>query len=161
MNAQKVLKETMSLSRFLMGLYLSDFTEADLLTRPSDAGNTLAWQIGHLIVSEHNMLNGIKPGASPALPSGFAEAHSKETARGDGPFASKAVYLAAMEAQRAATLAAIDTLSEADLDQPAPEAMRSYAPTVGAVFIMIGGHETLHAGQVAVARRSLGKPVLI
>ena len=44
---------------------------------------------------------------------------------------------------------------------PSPDSMRDYAPTVGVAFNMIGIHLNMHAAQLAVLRRKLGKPVLI
>ena len=41
------------------------------------------------------------------------------------------------------------------------EAMRDYAPTIGAVFNLIGLHAMMHAGQFVPVRRMLGKPILI
>ena len=96
------------------------------------------------------------------LPEGFAEAHSKEMSGVDGParFAGKAQYQGLIEQSKAAILAAIDATSDADLDQPGPEAMRDYAPTVGAVLLLLGEHWLMHAGQYVPVRRKLGKPAM-
>ena len=42
----------------------------------------------------------------------------------------------------------------------ASEAMRDYAPTVGAVLLLIGNHWMMHAGQFVPVRRKLGRPPL-
>jgi hypothetical protein len=57
-------------------------------------------------------------------------------------------------------LAALDAMPESDLDKPAPESCRQYAPTVGIMFNLIGIHEMMHAAQFAIVRRKLGKPAL-
>ena len=161
MNANDVLKQALESARMVMMAYLSDLSDQDLMVRPVPESNMVGWQLGHLVMSEAQMLDGIKAGASPALPSGFAEMHSKEAAASNGPLAKKAEYLAVMEKQRAATLAVLATLSAEDLTLPGPEAMRAYAPTVGALLGLIAGHEMMHTGQVAVLRRKLGKPILM
>ena len=51
-------------------------------------------------------------------------------------------------------------MSDADFDQPGPEPMRAYCPTVGSVFTLQGTHWMMHAGQWAIVRRKLGKPPL-
>jgi hypothetical protein len=62
---------------------------------------------------------------------------------------------------RAATLSALDAASDVDFDKPGPESMRDYAPTLGSVFVMIGTHEIMHAGQYVPVRRKLGKPIVM
>ena len=75
-------------------------------------------------------------------------------------FAKRDEYLSLMRKMHDAALAALASTPDADLDAPAPEKMRSYAPTIGAVFNTIGQHELMHGGQFVTVRRKLGKPVL-
>ena len=56
--------------------------------------------------------------------------------------------------------AAIEATPDADLDAPAPEMMREFAPTVGAVLTILGGHWLMHSGQLVPIRRKLGRPPL-
>ena len=123
--------------------------------------NHLAWQLGHLITSSKKMLGGLGQPA-PALPAGFEESYSKETANLDNPamFATKDVYLELAAKIKAASLAALDAIPESKLDDPGPEAMREYAPTVAAVLTMLGTHWLMHAGQFVAVRRKLGKAPL-
>jgi hypothetical protein len=109
------------------------------------------------------MLEGIKPGSAPQLPEGFEVSHSKEAGDSDrlDGYLSKDAYLGIMGRVREATYVQLEECSEQRLDEPGPEALRSYAPTVGAVFLMIGSHEVMHSGQLAVLRRALGKKVVI
>jgi hypothetical protein len=97
--------------------------------------------------------------AAPELPAGFEAAHSRETAGVDdrARFASKAEYLGLLERMQAASHAAVDATPEAALDQPGPEPMRQYAPTVGVALMLLGGHVLMHAGQFVPLRRKLGK----
>ena len=62
--------------------------------------------------------------------------------------------------QRAATLAALDQMSDEDLDKPAPEEMQSYAPNVGAAFALQGSHWLMHCGQWVIVRRETGREAL-
>ncbi len=142
--------------------YLSDLTDAEILVRAVPGINHIAWQLGHLIGSEHSMVSEAYPGAMPALPAGFAERHSKETAASDKPadFLSKAEYLRLFAEQRQGTIAALAKVSDADLDKPAPESMKAYAPTIGDMFTLMGTHWLMHAGQWAVLRRKLGRAPL-
>ena len=99
----------------------------------------------------------------PDLPDGFADSYTKETSTSDdaSKFHKKDEYLKLMAEQRTATLAALDAASATDLDKPSPEEMQAYAPTIGAVFNIVGIHVMMHAPQFVPVRRKLGKPVLI
>ena len=146
----------------IVGMYLGDLSDAELLTRPVPGINHINWQLGHLIKSERGMVEATVPGSMPPLPAGFAEKYTKDTAGSDtaSAFCTKAELLEAMQAQRAGTLAALKTVSDADLTKPAPEAVRSYAPTVADVFLLQATHWMMHAGQWAVTRRKLGRPAM-
>ena len=161
MNAKDAIKHTMNFCREITLRYTEDMSDTDLFVRPVPAANHIAWQMGHLVAAEHEMMTGLGH-QMPALPDGFAEAYTRETAKSNGPagFLSKNQYLDLMKKMRAATLAAVDATNEADLDQPAPESMRDYAQTIGAVLTLVGTHELMHAGQYVVVRRKLGKPIL-
>ena len=163
MNAKDAIRGTMDLSLMVLKSYFGDMTDAELLHRPGPGCNHLAWQLGHLIASEASLLNMVCPGSAAELPSGFAEQHNKETCGSDdaAKFCSKQQYTDLLEKTRAATIAALDALPDARLDEPAPERMRSICPTVGAFFGLIATHPMMHAGQFVPVRRALGKPVVI
>ena len=95
----------------------------------------------------------------PSLSEGFADRYTTATASSDlaTDFDSKADLLALAASLRTATLTTLDSLSDEALDQPSPEPVRAYAPSVGAAFSMQGGHWFMHAGQWAVVRRQLGR----
>jgi hypothetical protein len=163
MTTKDAIKYVMDTSLFVVNTYLSDLSDADLMVRPVKGANHIAWQLGHLIESERDLVDSACPGASPALPAGFAAQHAKETAAVDDPakFLTKQQYLDLFAKQRAATRAALEKLSDTDLDRPGPERMRDFCPTVGALFCLVADHPMMHAGQFVVVRRVQGKPVLI
>jgi gluconolactonase len=94
------------------------------------------------------------------LPAGFGDQHDQEATSSDdaGKFLTKAKYLELFDLQRAATKAAFDALPDADLDKPGPPRFKM-CPTVGLVLNLLAGHVTMHSGQIATARRVLGKPL--
>jgi hypothetical protein len=162
MNAADAIKQSLAFSDMVWKGYASDLTEEEMLDRAVPGINHIAWQLGHLITSEHKMINGVCPGSMPELPGGFAEKHTKETSGSDdaGAFLSKDEYLKIADEQRQAALAALDGLSAEDFDKPGPEGMEQIAPTVGATFSLLGSHYLMHAGQWAVLRRKHGRPPL-
>ncbi len=162
-DAKDAIRSSANFSSMVLNSYISDLDDADLLRRPGDGCNHLAWQLGHLIASEVQLLESVAPGQSIELPEGFAEAHSKEQTGNDDPsaFQSKQTYQSLHERVRSATLAALDAYPASDLDNPAPESFRSFCPTMGDMFVLIATHPMMHAGQFAVVRRQLGKPILM
>jgi hypothetical protein len=163
MTAKDVLKSHMDMAQMVLTRYLADLSDADLMRRPAPTANHLAWQLGHLINSENGLVNMVCPGVSPALPAGFADQHGKGATGIDDPgrFLTKQQYLELFAKQREATKTALAGLADADLDKPGPDAMKRLCPTVGSVFVLIGNHPMMHAGQFATVRRILGKPIVI
>ena len=162
MNSREAIKLAIDMGDMVSMAYVQDLSDEQLMRRPHPQCNHLNWQIGHLIASEHAIVEAVVPGSMPALPDGFAQRYGKETAASDdaSAFDSKDQLLSVYRAQRAGTLAALSTLSDEQLDKPSPEAIRGYAPNVAAAFSMQGSHWLMHAGQWAVVRRQLGKPPL-
>lgn len=161
MDAKGILRQSVELSHMITRAYVDDLTDADLFVRSVPGANHIAWQLGHLIAGTQQML-GMLGHSSPALPEGFAAAHSAETSGVDdsAKFGTKEEYLNYLEQMKAAALAAIEATPESALDQPGPEAMREYAPTVAAALGVVAMHPTMHAGQFVPIRRKLGKAPL-
>lgn len=159
MNAHEAIRLTIDMGSTVALAYVADLNDDDLLKRPAAGCNHINWQLGHLIRSEHDDVEKVSPGAMPALPPGFADKYAAATAGVDDPakLCTKAELMAVYEAQRAATLAALDKTSAADLDRPSGI---EYAPSVGAVFSLQGSHWLMHVGQWAVVRRQLGRQPL-
>lgn len=161
MTTKDVLRESINSAHWITGELLKDLSDADLLHRPVPAMNHIAWQLGHIIVSEQQMMAGAGF-AMPELPAGFDKNHHKDNSTSNDPkqFGTKAQYMQMLGDMHAATFKHLDAASDARLSEDAPEAMRSYAPKIASVFNVIGGHEYMHQGQFVAVRRSLGKPVL-
>ena len=161
MNTKDAIKQTYEFSQMVLSGYLGDFSDEELLNRPGEGCNHLAWQLGHLINSECNLLNMVAPGAAIDLPEGFADLHGKENCSSDEGFHSKSEYMELFGKVKEATFAALDGMSDEDLDKPSPEEMRNFCPTAGSMFVLIGTHAMMHAGQIVPIRRKLGKPVVM
>jgi uncharacterized damage-inducible protein DinB len=163
MNAKDAIRSAMDMGLHVIHAYVGDLEDAELLQRPAPQANHVAWQLGHLISSEVHLLNSICPGKAAELPSGFAEQHAKENCQNDdrANFCSKQEYLELFQRVRGATLEALQSLPDAGLDAPSPESFREHFPTVGQMFVLIANHPMMHAGQLAVVRRQLDKPVVI
>ncbi len=160
MQAKDVIRSTIASSDQILGAYLDGLSDADLLLIPVPGMNPMAWQLGHLISAERGMLEEVRPGVSPALPAGFDDAHSTDAAK-KGEFTGMlplADYLALAKTQRAASLQALETMTDAELEAPTG---KDYAPNGAALMNMLGVHVLMHLGQFVAVRRILGKPVSI
>jgi len=162
MHAKDVIRQNIQGSDMILRKYVEDLEDGDLKLCPVEGMNPIAWQLGHLIVSERKMVEAIKPGSCPALPEGFDEAHSRKAEEADpASFRTKDEYLKLWGAQLAATLKVLDALTDVELDAPSEERMRQMWPTVGAVMNLQGQHPLMHVGQFVAVRRHLKKPVAI
>ena len=162
MNAKDAIRTALTSTQKTLAWYISDLSDADLLTRPVPTANHIAWQLGHLINSERMLLGQLPGAAYPELPAGWGDQHSKAAASMDPPkgFATKTEYLAQFNKMRDTTLTTLAKMSDADLDKPTTGQMAQFAPTLGALLLLQSNHTLMHTGQFTVVRRKLGKPIL-
>lgn len=153
---------TLDSADMIIGMYIGDLEDKDILVAPAPGLNPIAWQIGHLISSEWDMAQKLsaQPSKSSPIPAGFEERHTKEVAESGKTdrYLTKSEYLELWKQVRALSKATVAALKPGDLDEPSGV---EYAPTKGALANMIGIHALMHAGQFVALRRKLGKPVLI
>ena len=163
MNSREAIKNTIETADMVCGAYLGDLTDEESMKRPHAGCNHVNWQIGHIIASENGMANACVEGAVPALPEGFADKYTKETASSDdaSAFVPHSQLLEIAKSQGEAVLKMIDGISDTEFDKPAPESMQAYAQNIGAVVNMMGSHWMMHAGQWVIVRRELGREVVI
>jgi hypothetical protein len=164
MNAKDAIATALHGTKSILTTYLSDLSDADLLVHPGPGANHLAWQLGHLISSEAQLIKGIVPGAAyPELPAGFAQAHSPEATKNESTqgYLKKDQYLSLFDKTRAVTLETLAKVADADLDKKITGRMEKICPNWGAMFLLVSNHTLMHAGQFVVLRRKLNKPILI
>src|SRR3954451_16976392 len=68
----------------LVTWFLSDLSDADLLVRPVAGANHIAWQVGHLILSEPMLAKSVPGAAYPEMPANFATSHAQDRSTADG-----------------------------------------------------------------------------
>lgn len=163
MSPKDAIRSSIGLSERVIRAYINDLSDSDLLIRAVPGMNCVAWQLGHLISTERRLMEMVAPGVSPELPVGFAEAHNKEASGSDehSGFRTLAEYQAVWKSQRSATLDALESFPESELDRTDPDRFPPFAPTAGAIFMMCGNHPLMHAGQFVPVRRLTGKPITI
>jgi uncharacterized damage-inducible protein DinB len=162
MNGSKVVEAALASTQHLVNWFVGDLSDSDLLVRPTEGANHIAWQLGHLISSELGLVSQVPGMTAPELPAGFKEQHaqSMSTNPSSQGFLGKQQYVELFNKVREATKAAVAKLSDADLDKPTEGQMAQFAPKLGDLLILVANHTMMHAGQFSVVRRKLGKPVL-
>jgi hypothetical protein len=119
--------------------------------------------VGHLILTERNALGrlGLKPDQLPPLPDGFDQRFARdEQAPKAREYGDTAILIPLFNQHRQLTIDTVKNLPPASFDQPLekPHAMGS---TIGEWTNFLGGtHVSMHAGQITIIRRSMGKPPL-
>src|SRR3954463_7131574 len=161
MTHAKMYADNLTRSLEMMKMTLADFTDADMLVRPTAGANHAAWQLGHLTASEARMVAAAAGKAEPELPAGFAEKFKKDKAGSNDPaaFPKKADLLDAFATVRKASIGWATSLTSEQLEQPAPESIRAFCPAIGHMPGVLAEHAAMHIGQFQVIRRALGKRV--
>jgi hypothetical protein len=156
------LAESMQMPDWVVRRYLDDLSDADLHYCPIPEVNPIAWQLGHLILSERQQLYLIAGGERIDLPEGFEAVHTRPEPghRPGGPFWPKQDYLRLMGEQRESTLQTLRRLTDQQLLAPVPDSLHYFGPTVASVLAGQTAHWLMHAGQWAIIRRFLGRPAL-
>lgn len=127
-----------------------------------DQANPPLWVAGHLGTVDNFMLRLLAP--DKAVANG---AYQAKFGMGSRPTSNPADYpppaevVEFMRGRRRVLLEILAGMSDDDLSGPAPRGTPDIMPDVGSIFEMAVWHEALHAGQVTIARRSLGLPPLV
>ena len=142
---------------------LDGLSDDDYYTMPSGSPTHIAWQVGHLAMAEYGLclfrMRGRAPGDLELMPGQVRKAFS----RGSTPEVDPAKQMAPaairelMEKIHQQVLAEVPTFSAAMLDEPT-EMPYAGTPTKLGALIFCAQHEALHAGQIGLLRRLLGKP---
>lgn len=142
---------------------IADFSADEAFQQPSDGVTHLAWQLGHLAMAQYMLtlfrLRGKLPEDEQVIPKKFLKRFLKGTtpslqADEYPPFAAiratfDAVYTQLMEE--------LPTFDEEQLQTKVVEPYMVHENVLGSLFFC-SAHEMLHAGQIGLLRRLLGKP---
>ncbi|MCH8054255.1 MAG: DinB family protein [Planctomycetes bacterium] len=136
---------------------LSDIPQDKLTHQPCAAGNHAIWIAGHIAYADD--LFASKIGNKPAR---CSDSWVKLFGMGSIPQADAGAYPSLSEVtnaladNREGLLAWFSSMSAEELAKPLPDDFKTFAATLGQLMISIACHESLHAGQLTVVRKSLG-----
>lgn len=156
-----IIVNSLTGSQMLLHRYVDDLQPAEFLHRTSPKANCAAWMIGHLVQTDRRVLTVLGVTDLPALPDGFEQRFGRDEATAlAANFGDVSTLMPLFDQHRARLIDAIRRASAEQLDKPV-ETTRPMFKTVGEFANFMGMHTALHAGQITLIRRSLGKPPVV
>ena len=160
MTANDAIAFALSTGQALLKRYVADLTPQEYLHRPAPKANCVAWLIGHLTLSDRNLLKRLNA-PLPELPEGYEHRFSRdEGCPQAGEFGDVSRLLPLFDEHRNRLVAAVKAAPPELLDRPLDKPHPMFS-TVGEVATFMALHGAMHAGQITIIRRSLGKPPLV
>src|SRR5262249_55909451 len=154
---------SLRVSRDVVAAATSDLSADEWMVFPVHGGNPAAYIVCHLTMVDRMALTNLEVPLLPDVPADF----TKKFARGATPPREPEVYGDATRlfprflAHRSLLMSAIQNMPEATFAAPAKETFTPPFPmfrTVGERLNFLGLHTQMHAGQLTMLRRSLGRP---
>lgn len=142
---------------------LEGIEESDWFRQPAEGITHLAWQVGHLAMAEYGLAlfrqRGRQPVDGDLMSSRFRKQFSRGTTPDPDPVNNPplAEIRATFDRVHAQVLEELPRFTETELDTPVEPPHAVFATRLGALFFC-SHHEMIHAGQIGLLRRLLGKP---
>lgn len=142
---------------------LQDLSDDDWFWSPEQYTTHIAWQVGHLAMSEYGLTLFRQRGRNLDVDKGLMSSKFRKLfMRGTKPVADRDAYpepseiLAALDRVHNQMRTEIITFDGDQLDEPIDPPHSAYSTRYGAL-LFAGDHEMIHSGQIGVLRRLLGK----
>ncbi|MDB5301025.1 MAG: DinB superfamily protein [Phycisphaerales bacterium] len=147
-------------SQFMLDRFIADLTPAEYLHRPTPKANCPAWTVGHLILTDRR--TAARFGAEmPGLPEGFEQRFARdEHAPAAADYGDVSGLRALFNETRGRLIDVVKRATPEVLNQPL-ENVHPRFKTVGEMALFMAIHTSMHAGQITIIRRCLGRPPLI
>jgi hypothetical protein len=141
---------------------LAEIDEADWFTMPTGCPTHVAWQVGHLAMAEYGLCLFRQRGRQDIdvqlMSSSFRKQFSRGTVPGPdaGKYPSASEIRSTLDGVHAQVLKEIPTLTPEQLKEPVEPPFAVEATRLGCL-LFCSHHEMLHAGQLGLLRRLLGR----
>jgi DinB superfamily len=145
--------------------FLSDLTEPEWHWTPSEFTTHVAWQVGHLAVAQYSLCLRRIRGENAADREFISEEFFDAFKLGSKPIAEPSQGPSVEEIKRVfdtvlqRSLAELSGRSDKELDVPLEQPRPAFKTMLGAIE-WCPQHELVHAGQIALLRRLMGKAPL-
>lgn len=142
---------------------LDGLSESEWFGMPAGGVTHIAWQAGHLAMAQYRLalerLRGAQSGdeqlIAPAILAQFGKDSTPKAAAAQNPPVDE--LRALMDRVHQRVLDELADYPDGDLDLPPHKPHRLFDTRLGSLF-WCARHEMLHAGQIGLLRRLLGKP---
>jgi hypothetical protein len=152
-------------SRTFTKRFLTDLTDAEWFWTPSEYTTHIAWQVGHITTAQYGLCLRRVRGRTKEDESLISDAYIEAFSIGSKPVADPKEYplldeiKQVLEAVIERTVSELSKRSDAELEVPLEQPHPVFKTKLGAVEFA-PQHEMVHAGQIAMLRRLMGKPPL-
>lgn len=142
---------------------LEDIRPDEWFRQPAEGVTHLAWQMGHLAMAQYGLclfrMRGRQPIDTELMSSAFRKKFSKGTAPNPDPAEnpSPEEIRSVFDRVYGQTMQELPQMTDTQLDDPIDEPWAVSATRLGGL-LFCSHHEMLHAGQIGLLRRLLGKP---
>ena len=159
-NSNEAIAYSLRTSQSLLQRFTDDLTAQEYVHRPMPKANCAAWLIGHLTLSDRNTLKRFNV-PLPALPEGFEHRFSRdEGCPQANEFGDAKTLVPLFNEHRQKLIDAILSSAPEQLDKSL-EKPHPLFKTLGELANFMAAHTAMHAGQITMIRRSLGRPPLV
>ena len=160
--AADLIAHSLTVSQSLMVRYTNDLKAEEYLHRTSEKANCAAWTIGHLILTERGMLKQLGITDLAALPDGFEHRFSRDEGCPQAhEFGDVTTLMPLFNEHRNRAIETVRSASQELLNKPMEKPRPPLFTTVGEYINFLALHTSMHAGQITLIRRSLGRPPLV
>ncbi len=151
--------------RFARGLtktYLDDLATEDWFWMPSEGVTHIAWQVAHLAFAQYALvmrrIRGERPEDEQVISADFIERFGRGSTPAAGAENNPTIeeILRTFDRVHAQAVEELSQYSDEQLDVPSEPAHPAFTTHLGAVGFA-SQHELLHAGQIVLLRRLMGK----
>ena len=150
--------------QYNLGL-LEDIDEADWFRQPNRTVTHIAWQAAHLAIAQYGLalfrIRGRQETDNDLVPSSFRKQYGKGSSPDPEPNnnATPAEIRDVLSRVHAQVLQELPAYSDEQLDTPVDPPHAVFDTKMGAL-LFCSQHEMMHAGQIGLLRRMLGKEPL-
>lgn len=154
-------RHVLSARQYTMTL-LDGLSEEEWFWSPDPAVTHVAWQVGHLAFAQYGLMLFRQRGRATEDQQLMSGRFRKTFAKGTTPSTDRSAYpdrgeiMETLNRIHGQAFVELATFSDADLDHPIDEPYAAFATRYGAL-LFAGDHEMLHAGQIGLLRRLMGK----
>jgi uncharacterized damage-inducible protein DinB len=160
MKATDLIRKAMAFSDQAVFKLIDDMRDAPLTQPTSRGGNHPLWVLGHITLVEGNIPKVLFGDPNPVEKWAPLFAPGSEPKTDASAYPSFDELLGAYRDLRAKNLQILEQLGEAGLDRPTknpPRGLEEMLKTAGDMFMLVAMHQMNHRGQVADARRAIGR----